>query len=143
MSVFQKFDPKRISPLRARFENQFYSDAKDKRTSSSASDLLQSRLALSVYRHANNLPDSNLARRLTAFFPRELTHAPSFSYDPLPPFDATSYYDDTFFEGTQDIFAYRPRTKRERELDQRNLARMIPDANVRHQLQVSNQTQHI
>lgn len=93
-------------------------------------------LALSVYRHAYTLPDANLARQLTAFFPQEIKHSSWFSYDPLPPRDAISYYDDNFFEGTQDIFAFRPRTRRERELDQRNLARMIPDANVRHQLQV-------
>ncbi|KAI5117523.1 hypothetical protein M0805_009531 [Coniferiporia weirii] len=97
--------------------------------------LLHSDLAKSIYRHAISLADANTARRLTAFFPPKLLNAPSLSCDPLPPNTAVSTYDDEFFADCEDIFAFRPRTRREREIDARNLERMIPDVNVRHQIQ--------
>jgi hypothetical protein len=105
----------------------------------SGNDVTESNLARSIYRHIVTLTDANATRRLMAFFPRELLHAPSLSCDPLPPTTKVSQYDDAFFAGCEDIFAFRPRTSREREVDARNLARMIPDANVRNQLQVSNE----
>ena len=59
--------------------------------------------------------------------------------DPLPPSTAVSKYDEAFFEGVEDVFAgggRRARTRRERALDERRLAQVIPDAAFRRQLQV-------
>jgi hypothetical protein len=50
-----------------------------------------------------------------------------------------SKYDEVFFEGVEDVFAMdgrRARTRRERALDERRLAQVIPDAAFRQQLQV-------
>lgn len=102
----------------------------------SVKSLVQSELARSIYRHVAILSDANLIRQLNAFFPREILNMPSLSCDPLPPLSRVSEYNDSFFSSCEDIFAFRPRTRREREFDARQLARMIPDANVRHQIQV-------
>lgn len=113
------------------------------RKPSGGSNIFNPNLSRSVYRHIVTLTDANAVRKLTAFFPREILLAPSLSCDPLPPLTAVSQYDGDFFRGCEDIFAFRPRTQREREMDARNLARMIPDAAVRQQLQVSNpRTRH-
>lgn len=62
--------------------------------------------------------------------------APSLSCDPIPPLTRVTEYDATFFAGSEDVFAFRPRTRREREADGRMLAQMIPDAAIRQELQV-------
>lgn len=92
-------------------------------------------LSYSIYRHATLL-DATTTRRLTAFFPPAVLKAQSVSCDPLPPLTAVNQYDQEFFGATDDVFAFRPRTRREREADARNLERLIPDAAVREQLQV-------
>jgi hypothetical protein len=60
----------------------------------------------------------------------------SLSCDPFPPRHPLTAYNESFFEGVDDLFAYRPRTRRERELDRRRLVQMIPDAGFRQQLEV-------
>ncbi|KAL5488434.1 hypothetical protein ACEPAI_6552 [Sanghuangporus weigelae] len=127
LSILQTYHPKKSNDsMRGRFLNLFGTES---------SDLVRSDLARSIYRHIGALADANTTRRLTAFFPREILNAPSLSCDPLPPLTAVSRYDDAFFAECEDVFAFRPRTRREREIDARNLDRMIPDANVRLQLQ--------
>ncbi|KAL5530807.1 hypothetical protein ACEPAF_7065 [Sanghuangporus sanghuang] len=127
LSVFNAYRPmKSTDGIHGRFSKLFGMES---------SDLVRSDLARSIYRHIGALADANTTRRLTAFFPREILNAPSLSCDPLPPLTAVSRYDDAFFAECEDVFAFRPRTRREREIDARNLARMIPDANVRLQLQ--------
>lgn len=64
--------------------------------------------------------------------------------DPLPPPDKVrvSEYGETFFAGVdkdEGLFGFGTRrrmTRRERELEERRLARMIPDVNERRQVQV-------
>ncbi|KAF5364015.1 hypothetical protein D9756_001067 [Leucocoprinus leucothites] len=87
----------------------------------------------SFYRHVFVL-EANF-RRLLAFIPPEVLKEKTLSCDPLPPKHAVTAYDERFFEGVEDLFAYRPRTRRERELDRRRLAQMIPDAGFRQQLE--------
>ncbi|KAJ3575698.1 hypothetical protein NP233_g923 [Leucocoprinus birnbaumii] len=87
----------------------------------------------SFYRHVFVLEAS--FRRLLSFIPQEVLKEKTLSCDPLPPKNAITAYDEKFFEGVEDLFAYRPRTRRERELDRRRLAQMIPDAGFREQLE--------
>lgn len=135
--AFGEYDAKkRKNVLRERFTKQFRVENLATDSRMAALDLHRSDLARSIYRHIGALADANTTRRLTAFFPREILNAPSLSCDPLPPHTAVSRYDDDFFADCEDVFAFRPRTRREQEVDARMLARMIPDANVRHQLQV-------
>lgn len=68
-----------------------------------------------------------------------VTASGALACDPLPPATAMSKYDEVFFEGVEDAFSgggRRGQTRRERALDERRLAQMIPDAAVRRQLQV-------
>lgn len=95
-------------------------------------------LRYSVYRHVVVLESSY--RNLFSFIPRFVLEGKSLACDPLPPKDAVTLYDDKFFEGTEDLFAFRARTRREREMDRRRLAQMIPDAGFRQQLEVRNPT---
>ena len=88
----------------------------------------------SFYRHVLVL-ESN-SRQVLGFIPPEVLKEKTLSCDPLPPRHAVTRYDEKFFEGTEDMFAHRPRTRRERELDRRRLAQMIPDAGFRQQLEV-------
>lgn len=132
ISTYTSFSSKPHA-LRERLTRQF---TPPQTAGNAQSPVLRSELARSVYRHAVGLADANAARRLTAFFPREILNASSLSCDPLPPLAAISLYDNKFFDGSEDIFAFRPRTRRERELDARNLARMIPDRIIRDQIQV-------
>lgn len=138
LSVYESYGShKKSNKLRERFSKQF--SVGQSHTNSpivSEKDLCRSNLARSIYRHVGVLADVNTTRRLNAFFPREILSAPSLSCDPMPPHTAVSKYDDDFFADCEDVFAYRPRTRREREADARMLARMIPDANVRNQIQV-------
>ncbi|EJD00754.1 DUF654-domain-containing protein [Fomitiporia mediterranea MF3/22] len=135
LSVFNSYDLKKPNALYERFCKQF-KVGNDSRSAPTPQDLYRSDLARSIFRHVGALADANTTRRLTAFFPRDILDAPALSCDPLPPHTAVSHYNDEFFADCEDVFAFRPRTRREREIDARNLARMIPDANVRHQLQV-------
>lgn len=91
-------------------------------------------LRYSVYRHVVVLETTY--RRLFSFIPRYVLEVRSLSCDPLPPKNAVTAYDENFFEGTEDLFALRPRTRREREMDRRRLAQMVPDAGFRQQLEV-------
>jgi hypothetical protein len=91
-------------------------------------------LRWSVYRHVIVLESTY--RRLLGLIPKEVLREKSFACDPLPPKNALTCYDEGFFEGTEDLFAYRPRTRREREMDRRRLAQMVPDAGFRQQLEV-------
>ncbi|KAL1698609.1 transcriptional repressor TCF25-domain-containing protein [Schizophyllum commune] len=82
----------------------------------------------SIYRHVLVLEN----RPLFAFIPRAVLSARSLACDPLPPPTALTAYDDAFFRGVEDAFV---RTRREREADARRLARLVPDAGFRQQLQ--------
>jgi hypothetical protein len=75
-------------------------------------------------------------RRLFAFIPREVLNAKQLACDPLPPLTTVNLYDGEFFKGTEDVFAIRPRTRRDAGGDQRMLERLIPDPVFRRQLQV-------
>ncbi|TFK33697.1 transcriptional repressor TCF25-domain-containing protein [Crucibulum laeve] len=93
-------------------------------------------LRFSLYRHIIVL--ENTLKRLFAFIPRSvLDHNKSLACDPLPPQTAVNKYDEKFFEGTEDVFAIRrrTRTRREIEMDQRRLAQMVPDVGFRRQLE--------
>ena len=61
----------------------------------------------------------------------------SLACDPVPPQTAVTVYDDEFFRGSEDLFAFRMPTRAERAAEGRMLERMIPDAAFRRQLQVS------
>jgi hypothetical protein len=76
-------------------------------------------------------------RRLFPFIPREVLNAKQLACDPLPPLTTLNIYDDEFFKGADDVFAVRPRTRRDAVNDQRFLERLIPDPDFRRQLQVS------
>jgi hypothetical protein len=68
-----------------------------------------------------------------------VTASGALACDPLPPVTAVSRYDETFFEGVEDVWAgggRRSRTRGQRVLDERRLAQVIPNAAVRRQLQV-------
>ena len=95
----------------------------------------------SVHRHILVLEST--FRRLFAFIPQTslggITAGGGLACDPLPPATAVSKYDEVFFEGGEDVFVVggrRARTMRERALDERRLAQVIPDAAFRQQLQV-------
>lgn len=94
----------------------------------------------SVHRHILVLESTH--RRLFAFIPRTnletVAASGTLACDPLPPATAVSRYDDAFFHGIEDVRGggRRSRTRRERALDERRLAQMIPDAEFRRQLQV-------
>ena len=75
-------------------------------------------------------------RHLFSFIPRQVLEAKSIACDPLPPLTAITQYDQHFFQGIEDLgSARRHRTRRERAMDERRLAQMIPDAAFRHQMQ--------
>ena len=90
----------------------------------------------SFYRHVLVLEAQS--RQLLGFVPQDVMKEKGLSCDPLPPRQAVTRYDETFFEGIEDRGggARRSKTRRERELDRRRLAQMIPDAGFRHQLEV-------
>ncbi|KAJ7174569.1 transcriptional repressor TCF25-domain-containing protein [Mycena filopes] len=91
-------------------------------------------LRFSIYRHVTVLESS--LRRLFAYIPQEVLAVKALQCDPLPPPTAVTAYDDAFFEGTEDLRTYMPpATTRQRAQEGRMLARMIPDAGVREQLQ--------
>lgn len=75
-------------------------------------------------------------RRLFAFLPREVLTVKQLACDPLPPPMTVNEYDGEFFKGADDVFAIRPRTRRDAAGDQRQLERLIPDPVFRRQLQV-------
>lgn len=137
LSTFRSLAPlAKPHSLRERFDKQFtYSSLhKDIRTPEYA--LLHSELSRSIYRHAATLADASAARRLAAFFPREVSEQTSLSCDPLPPVTNRSLYNEEFFSGSDDIFAFQARTRRQQEADVQMLRRMVPDENVRNQIQV-------
>ena len=111
-------------PLRQRFDKTF----KEKAPS-------EPFLLRSICRHILVL-DNDLTRHLLSFMPKSISSNIGMSCDPLPPLDGVSAYDSQFFIGTEDVFANRPRTRRQRENEERLLARMIPDQTLRAQLQV-------
>ena len=84
-----------------------------------------------AYRHVMILESSY--RRLFAFIPREVLNTKQLACDPLPPLTTVNLYDDEFFKGTDDVFAIRPRTRRDAA---GMVERLIPDPMVRRQLQV-------
>ncbi|KAJ7661483.1 transcriptional repressor TCF25-domain-containing protein [Mycena polygramma] len=91
-------------------------------------------LRYSVYRHVMVL-ESTL-RRLFSYIPPEVLAVKALQCDPLPPPTAITSYDDAFFEGTADLRTFMPQiTTRQRAQQGRVLAQLIPDANMREQLQ--------
>jgi len=89
-------------------------------------------LCQSAYRHVALLDNSY--RRLYSFIPREVSEAKSLSCDPLPPNTRVSEYDAAFFSDVEQLWSGR-RTRRQRAMDERRLAQMIPDGVFRRQLQ--------
>ncbi|KAJ7201070.1 transcriptional repressor TCF25-domain-containing protein [Mycena pura] len=91
-------------------------------------------LRYSVYRHVMVLETSY--RRLFSYIPQDVLSAKSLQCDPLSPPTAVTSYDDTFFEGTEDLRTFAPRlSTRQRAQQGRVLAQMIPNADLREQLQ--------
>ncbi|KAH9483302.1 Transcription factor 25 [Psilocybe cubensis] len=90
-------------------------------------------LQFAVYRHIMVLETSY--RRLFSFIPRQVLEAKSLACDPLPPPTAVSQYDEAFFGGVDDLYSPRLRTRRQRQLEERRLAQLMPDAAFRQQLQ--------
>ncbi|ESK89923.1 transcription factor 25 (basic helix-loop-helix) [Moniliophthora roreri MCA 2997] len=90
----------------------------------------------SVWRHVIGLETTY--RSLFKFMPRSITETRSLSCDPLPPPGRLSEYDTTFFADVEDESTYntgRRRTRAQREADERRLARLVPDADFRQQIQ--------
>ncbi|TFK22781.1 DUF654-domain-containing protein [Coprinopsis marcescibilis] len=88
----------------------------------------------SAYRHLVILESTH--RNLFPFIPQSVQHdSRSLSCDPLPPLTSISRYDDEFFKGMDDLQSFRTRTRRERAMDERRLAQMVPDAGFRQQLE--------
>ncbi|THU96206.1 hypothetical protein K435DRAFT_828939 [Dendrothele bispora CBS 962.96] len=103
-------------------------------------------LQYSVYRHiivSESSTSSTTSRRLFSFIPKHVINesGAGLACDPLPPPPdiCKSRYDSDFFAGVEALdhtsTPGRPRTRRQREMEARMLARMIPDANFRHQLE--------
>ncbi|KAJ4484000.1 transcriptional repressor TCF25-domain-containing protein [Lentinula lateritia] len=102
-------------------------------------------LSFAVYRHIIVLETSLSFRSLFPFIPDSVLHSNSgnLACDPLPPPNKVrvSEYGETFFAGVdkgEGLFGFgrrRRMTRRERELEERRLARMIPDVNERRQVQ--------
>jgi hypothetical protein len=88
----------------------------------------------SAYRHIMIFETSY--RRLFAFIPRGVFTAKQLACDPLPPPMTVNEYNGEFFKGADDVFAFRPRTRRNAAGDQRVLERLIPDPLFRQQFQV-------
>lgn len=76
-------------------------------------------------------------KRLFSFIPRQVLEAKSLSCDPLPPITAVSHYGQEFFNAVEDLYSPRLRSRRQRAVDERRLAQIIPDAAFRQQMQVS------
>jgi hypothetical protein len=75
-------------------------------------------------------------RRLFSFIPSQVLGAKSLACDPLPPLTTINQYDEKFFNGVDDLYSPRIRSRRQRVNDERRLAQFIPDAAFRQQLQV-------
>ncbi|KAF8812727.1 DUF654-domain-containing protein [Phlegmacium glaucopus] len=87
----------------------------------------------SLYRHILVLETSY--RRLFSFIPSQVLEVKSFACDPLPPRTTVNQYDQEFFQGVDDLYSPRIRSRRQRVNDERRLAQFIPDAAFRQQLQ--------
>ena len=88
----------------------------------------------SLYRHVMVLESS--FRGLFSFIPSQVLGVKSLACDPLPPPTAINEYDQEFFNGIDDLYSPRIRSRRQRVNDERRLAQFIPDAAFRQQLQV-------
>ena len=75
-------------------------------------------------------------RRLFSFIPSQVLGVKSLACDPLPPRTTVNQYDQEFFNGVDDLYSPRMRSRRQRVNDERRLAQFIPDAVFRQQLQV-------
>ncbi|KAJ4486281.1 transcriptional repressor TCF25-domain-containing protein [Lentinula aciculospora] len=102
-------------------------------------------LSFAVYRHLIVLETTLSFRSLFPFIPISVlsSNSRNLACDPLPPPHKVrvSEYGETFFAGVdqdEGLFGFGARrrmTRRERELEERRLARMIPDVNERRQIQ--------
>ncbi|KAJ3987535.1 transcriptional repressor TCF25-domain-containing protein [Lentinula detonsa] len=102
-------------------------------------------LSFAVYRHLIVLESTMSFRSLFSFIPNSILNVNSgnLACDPLPPPGKVrvSEYGESFFAGVdkeEGLFGFGARrrmTRRERELEERRLARMIPDVNERRQVQ--------
>jgi hypothetical protein len=88
----------------------------------------------SLYRHVTVLETS--FRGLFSFIPSHVLGAKSLACDPLPPPTTINEYNQEFFNGVDDLYSPRIRSRRQRINDERRLAQFIPDAAFRQQLQV-------
>ena len=88
----------------------------------------------SLYRHVTVLETS--FRGLFSFIPSQVLGAKSLACDPLPPPTTINEYNQEFFNGVDDLYSPRIRSRRQRINDERRLAQFIPDAAFRQQLQV-------
>jgi hypothetical protein len=76
-------------------------------------------------------------RRLFLYIPHDVVAVKTLQCDPLPPPTAVTVHNDAFFEGTEDLRAFRPSVRAcQRAQQGRVLAQMIPDRGVRKQLQI-------
>ncbi|KAJ3745934.1 transcriptional repressor TCF25-domain-containing protein [Lentinula raphanica] len=102
-------------------------------------------LPFAVYRHIIVLESTLSFRSLFSFIPNAVlsSNNGNLACDPLPPPNTVriSDYGDTFFAGIdqdEGLFGFgvrRRMTRREREMEERRLAMMIPDVNERRQVQ--------
>ncbi|KAG7092016.1 hypothetical protein E1B28_008399 [Marasmius oreades] len=94
-------------------------------------------LSRSVWRHILVL-ESNY-RSLIKFIPRSVVEARGLSCDPLPPPSRVTEYNTEFFAGVEEeeggSGGRRRMTRAQREVDERRLARLVPDAGFRRQIQ--------
>ena len=88
----------------------------------------------SLYRHVMVLETS--FRSLFSFIPSQVLGAKSLACDPLPPRTTVNEYDQEFFNGVDDLYSPRIRSRRQRVDDERRIVQLIPDAAFRQQLQV-------
>ncbi|KAF9029393.1 transcriptional repressor TCF25-domain-containing protein [Rhodocollybia butyracea] len=99
-------------------------------------------LPYAVYRHLLVLESTLSFRSLLPFIPNPVlsSNNSGLACDPLPPPNKVrlSEYGDEFFAGIdkdEELVGTRRLTRRERELQERRLARLIPNVHERHQVQ--------
>jgi hypothetical protein len=130
-------DPAHCSWLGETVTNLFTSAARELPASARRRHFLDFYFSLSprysVYRHVIVLGDS--VRRLSSFMPAEVLRVKMLNCDPLPPPTSVTQYDEEFFGGVEDLFG--PQSRQDRAADMRLLGRLVPDALLRGQLQVT------
>ena len=95
---------------------------------------------MSIYRHVVVLGSS--AQSLLPFIPAHIINNNRLACDPLPPSTSKSQYNEEFFRGAEDVFANSFNRHRTAAQRQRLFERLIPDPDLRQQLQVGWRLRH-